>query len=598
MRTRTATLGVAAILAGCSLGSGSTDLPPPPAPALSSLRIDPPSVAHDLPIGTSATFSFRALAGTVDGSEVDVTDAATWSLGGAAVASVLEPGVVATAGVGGKATVVATLGSTSVSAPLTVKLTGDLLFDGIDPSARARFAGPVDPSASIAVEYPGSGVVVPANLPPLEVQWAPPAGDAMFRLDVSSADVLDLRLYTFARELALPADVWTKIGATAPDAPIAFAVEGLDGAGHVHASAPVAVTITSDVIGQGGVYAHDCTNGGLVAIDFLGATETRLPTDSPSNLSSAIGHCAGCHEVSRDGRRMGFTRIETMLFGALRYDQTRRLFTESVSPGGAGRVFDVAFNPREPATLPAMLAAYAIPSQGVSGLWLMSPDTGATVPSDLQQMLAAVPPSVGGGATVPAWSTHGDFVVFSASPTSGLGGSQPTQACAQCSLVASDVSFAAGSFHFGPPRVLVTAIPGESNYRAALDDEDDAVVFLRATQAGSTTVETTHLYSLASGREVPIRAGQADPQGGWVNLAPDWGPSGSRYAWIVVPSNRPYGHEMTSPTTYQLWAFAVDRAKVASGTEDPSATPFWLPGQRLDESHTHPQWPRWVPPLP
>jgi hypothetical protein len=599
MRTGVAGAMLASLLAGCSAGSGSPDpLTEPPSATMSSLRVDPPILTADLPIGTSSTLSVRAFAASGDGAEIDVTGDVAWSIAGAAVASLSGPGLVTTAGVGGKATVVATLGVKSASAPLIVKLTGDVFLDGIDPASRARFAAAVDPTASIAVEYPGSGVVVPANLAPPEIQWTQVGTDALFRLNVSSQGVLDLNLYTLHRELAVPADVWTKIGASAPDAPIALAVDGLDGAGHRHASASVSVTITSDAIGQGGLYAHDCTHGGLVVIDFLRGTETRLATDSPSNLSSSVGHCAGCHEVSRDGRRMGFTRIETMLFGALRYDPTRSLFTESVPPGGAGEVLDVAFNPLEATTRPAMLSAFEIRSQGASGLWLLNPDTGATVPSDLQQMLAAVPPSVGRGATIPAWSSSGGFVVFSASPSSGLGGSQPTQGCAQCSLVEAPVAFGAGSFHFGTPVVVVEAAPGESNYRAALDDEDDAIVFMRATQVGPTMVESTGLYSRSQRREVPIRAGRADPQGGWVNLAPDWGPSGARHAWIVVPSNRPYGHEMTSPGIYQLWAFAVDRAKLASGSQDPSASPFWLAGQRVDESHTHPQWPRWMPTLP
>jgi hypothetical protein len=596
MRTRTAGVVLLQLLFGCSLGSGSpAPLPQGPTATASSLRIDPPSLTAEASIDASSTLAVRALAVSVDGTEVDVTRDAAWSLSGPAIATVSGPGLVTMGGVGGRATVVAVLGAKSASAPLTVKLTGDVFLDGIDPAERAGFAAAADPTAPIAVEYPGSGVVVPANVPPLEAQWAPSGNDAVFRVSFSSPDVLDLNVYTLHRELAPPTELWTKMGTSAPDAPIALAVDGLDGAGHRHTSAPVTVTITSDLIAQAGLYAHDCTNGGLVAVDFARGIEARLPTDSPSNMSSSVGHCAGCHEVSRDGRRIGFTRIETMLFGALRYDPARSLFTESVSPGGAGRVFDVAFNPLEASTLPAMLSAFEIQSQGVSGLWLMDPDTGATVPSDLQEMLAAVPASVGKGATVPAWSSNGGFVVFSASPSSGLGGTQPTQGCVQCSLVESPVTFTAGTFHFGAPEVLVAAAPGESNYRAALDDEDDAAVFMRATQVGTTTVQTTNLYSRSLGREVPIQAGQADPHGAWVNLSPDWGPSGAKYSWIVVPSNRPYGHEIPSPGIFQLWAFAVDRSKIASGTGDPSATPFWLAGQKIDESHTHPQWPRWMP---
>src|SRR6185369_11503126 len=129
-------------------------------------------------------------------------------------------------------------------------------------------------------------------------------------------------------------------------------------------------------------------------------------------------------------------------------------FAETIAAGSAGRAPNVAFNPLESTTRPAMLAAYTIPSQSLAGLVLLDPDTGKSIPSDLAQMLAAVPASAGRGAGMPSWSSHGDAVVFSSFPNDGNPAMQPAQGLPQGSLVEASVSFDGGAFHFGAPTVI------------------------------------------------------------------------------------------------------------------------------------------------
>ena len=39
-----------------------------------------------------------------------------------------------------------------------------------------------------------------------------------------------------------------------------------------------------------------------------------------------------------------------------------------------------------------------------------------------------------------------------------------------------------------------------------------------------------------------------------------------------------------------LWVTAIDLAKLPTGTADPSAAPFWIPGQTLAAQYVSPQW--------
>ena len=571
-------------------GGGGAPSPGPPAAPSGPLRIDPNVATVAVPIGQAATVSFRALSKDASGGETDVTSSATWSVDNSAVATVSGPGALGATGIGGHAAVTAALAGSSASAALTVTLTGRVFVDGADPARGDAFGGRVDPATPLVVEYPPNGVIVPANLPPPVVQWAGVGDAATFRTRLTSADVLDVAIHGTHRELDVPRDVWSKIAATAPDAPITLAVDGVGESSVVHTSAPQTLTITHERIEQTILFLHNCSHGGLDTLDLVSGKTGGIPTTEAWQQSSQIGHCPGCHTVARSGRRIGFTTLDGFL-GTLGFDAATKDFAPALAPTsvhGSG----AAFNPLESTTRAAMLTGFAIASQNVSGLALLDPDTGASLPSDLTQMLAEVPAEAGRGAAEPAWSNDGSFVVFSAFPNAGSEGVEPAQNISQGSLVEASVNYDGASFHFGTPKVLVQAAPGESNLRPSLDDADEVMAFMRTSVGDGGTLGATYLYRRADGQLIPVEA--ARPGGADARL-PEWapaGPAGSRYGWIVVASTRPYGH---LAQTSQLWMFAVDRAGLAAGTADPSAPAFWLPGQRVDTSYTHAQWPRHAP---
>jgi hypothetical protein len=77
---------------------------------------------------------------------------------------------------------------------------------------------------------------------------------------------------------------------------------------------------------------------------------------------------------------------------------------------------------------------------------------------------------------------------------------------------------------------------------------------------------------------------------------PSWAPSGAPndYAWIAFSSTRDYGAVLSRASRLgqheQLWVTAIDLERARMGTMDPSAPPFRLPSQDLDEDTHRPFW--------
>jgi hypothetical protein len=569
-----------------------------------SLRIDPPPASREVVLGQSPPLlALHVLAASANGVETDVTARVTWSVDRAAVASMTPNGTLTLAGIGGTATLSATLGDVHASAPLTVRLTGAVFGEGTTASAPAAFAAPIVSSLPDQLEYPPDGVVAPANIAPFEIQWSAPAGAAIHRIRITSGAILDLELYTTRPVLLVPADVWAKIGATAPDAPITIATESVDArSSRRHVSSPRTMTLTAETFPQPIVFTHK-TGGGIHALDVGRGVELSLVTNGAQSKA-----CAGCHVVSKNGRRMSFAVNDANLsLGTAQFDDSRRMFAERISPTTLVHAPSAAFNPAEDASRPSMLTTTSAAAPATNAtLSLLDPDTGAVLPSDLASMLGAVPAAIGGGATMPAWSMAGDLVVFTGYEHEDPTDPRPGVNVLQGSIVESGASFVSGAFHFDAPRVLVAGTATESDVRPSLSPDGSAVAFMRTVTGGAEPLTSSMLVRRRDGHVFAIDAGRGE-QGVSDTRTPDWGPvssraegdgpSTSKYAWVVVSSSRAYGHLLGPSLQRQLWIFAVDRAKLDAGEADPSAPAFHVSGQDLDVTYAHPQWPLAVPKL-
>lgn len=620
--------------AGSSTGGSGAQDAGSDAPAAVTLKVTPSTTSATVTIGGApVTVTFKASASVGGGGAMDVTKMAAWSIA-PALGSVAE-GVVTLAGNGGKATVTATYQGQTASATLAVELTGDVFGAGTDPTTKAAFAAATpDTSAADApaIEYPEDGVVLPANLPPIDAQWTQGAADdTTYRVHLTSPGLLDVSFYTTGLDLVFPAMPWAAVAATTADVPTQITVDALGGGGKaLRTSLPRTLTVASDTIDQSAIYVWLPSSGTFHVLDIIAGTDVALPNSEPA--LSAGQPCSGCHRISRDGTRFSYTyNGANFEFGALKYDKKQGMFVPTIAPTMSFRATYGTFNPNEAAQGPALLVATQVPNDvqeqmpGSVTLVLINPDDGSTVQSNVATALTQIDPAVGQGTSMPDWSPDGSFVVFAAYDSTTevrLLGDDIVQA----SIVEMPVSWAqATGFTFGKPKTLVqaqkgpsiTPDTGENDFLPTVSPDGTAVAFTRAAGYWSLRTQSSPInlsgqivvVRRSDGQVLPLLKGSNGPGTTLSSTWPQWAPSlGSRYAWLAYAAERPYGHLLTtsSPENAQcsfvqgqqlckhLWITAIDRQKLASGTADPSAAPFFVPGQTLAAQYVSPQWTRAV----
>jgi len=637
-----ALLSLAAACSGDGTSTaGSSNEPGPDAgadaqPTGAVLRIEPEGASASVDIGgaAAAPIAFRAYYQAEGEAEVDVTDQAAWSAPNAAVASVTG-GTATLLGAGGKTQVVATFQDTTAEATLTVQLTGDVFLGGTGPETKDAFDGAgedPDPANAPALEYPLDGAVLPANLPPIEAQWTQASDSDVYRVRLESPDALDVALFTTGRELLFPAEAWADIRQSAPDAPITVTVEGLGPSQLLRPSEPRAMTITADAIDESAIYVWQSSTGSFRVLDVIKGTDVPLPTNSPELAPGQP--CSGCHRISRDGKRFAYTyNSVNFQIGTLAYDEAQQIFAAKIVPAAGVRGTYAAFNPLEEATRPAMLLSVPddVPQNtaGTVRLTLVDPDTNAPIPSNVAEVILQIDPAVGRATLMPDWSPAGDFVVFVAYNSDVHYVREVGDDIVLGSIVEAPVSYdaASGAFQFGQPKVLVAADPaaspdtGGNQFLPTISPDGSAVAFTQS--AGFWSLKTQQsLLNLSGqirvvrrsdGRVFELGGASHGPAADWSSTWPQWAPTaGQRYAWLAYASERPYGHRLTAASPEnaacslvpgqkqckQLWITAIDRQKLATGDEDPSAAPFWIPGQTLSAQYVSPQWTKAVLPTP
>jgi len=617
------------------------------------VRLDPAMAEIVLQAdGTSTMQSFRVFFSAAAGSpESDVTTEAAIGLADISFATVVG-NEVRQARHGGTTRVTATVRGAMGSATLHVRLVGDVVPMGVDPMLPTRFGSAMadpTPAAAPTLEYPLEGAIVPNNVPPMELQWTQVGDSNAYRVIARAGMDVDVTIYGTARELLVDRAVWLRVTTSVRDAPLTFRVEALSADGRTRrtGSTPVSITVAADTVDDSSIYYWESSSGSFRVLDWTTGTNRTLPTNSAAvNVAAGGGLCVACHTVSRDGRRYAFT-TGNFSYGSLRLGTgdggapTYASMYEPESTTTRGyRASHGAFNPVETEGGPALLLTTA-PTLGnnVAGhvrFQLFHPDTGAEVPSNLPAFIASLPASVGHDVLIPDWSDDAHRVVFSAYDSDAMGltasttGGPPVLVHAYVRILTDDAVAASivearvhvnemGQFEFLEPRVLVQSPPNPSfdardnNVLPVYSPGDGALVaFTRST--GWWPIRYQSDPTNNSGRIAIVRRSDAAviellrasgpplTDSTW----PQWSPHvGTRYAWLAFSSSRVYGHRMAPGSGFspacvpqghtlckQMWITAIDLRATADGTPlvDPSAVPFWVPGQSFRASAVSPRW--------
>jgi hypothetical protein len=596
------------------------------APAGLTLRIEPTATMLDVGFdGVVQSSPIAAFAKRDGEAEKDVTALVQWEVDNINIAEVSQ-GAVRTRGLGGKTKIRAIYDGATAEAEVTVTLTGKLFLPGTDETIQTTFdMGTKDPDIANApvIEYPEDGVVLPANLPPIEAQWSQGNANTAYRVHISSPEVIDVWLYTTSRELLFPVDMWKKVAASAPDQPMTLTVEGIDGSGNVRTSAPRTMTVAADGIDESSIYVWQSSTGSFRVLDIINGTDVPLPTNTPA--LSPGQPCSGCHRISRDGKRFSYSyNGGNFNFGTLAYDDAQKLYTAKIGPSPALRGTYASFNPLESTTRAAMLftAPDNVPQNtpGTVRLLLTDPDSNAPITNNFGDMVQQIPAATGQATLMPDWSPAGDFVVFTAYDSNANYVRLLGDDTVLGSIVEMSVKYQAdGSFQFGAPKVLVSAPAAagsnpdtaENNVLPSVSPDGAIVAFTRAN--GWWSIKTQQSLINLSGHIAVVRRSDGQvlelergasngPDDVWSSTWPQWAPSlGKKYVWLAYASERPYGHRLTPQNSTcslvqgqkqckQLWITALDRAKLGSGMEDPSQGAFWIPGQSINAQYVSPQW--------
>jgi hypothetical protein len=571
------------LLAGCGAGTnhGNGDGGTHDASPSLTLEIAPSNAVLTSVNGSVATQSYTATAHFPDGTSMDVTSLATFSLDLGALGVFSGPTLTANGMLAGATQVRASYHGVSAMVPVTIKVSAVQIVGSAPMNAPDLFgAATEDPSRAPTTVYPTDQTLVPPNLGDFEVHWTDGAGNDLFEVSVTSP-FLDLREYVNASGtgwVSFPPDTWAIAGESEKGASVKVVVRGMQSASPATAgsSSPVAVGISGEDI-MGGIYYWSPTNQGILRHDFS------KPLDPVESFYTSVesGHCVACHALSRDGTKMAITydggdQSMTVLDVASRtpYIPINTIYSN----------FSV-FNPDGTKLLTT--------SHGV--LTLRDPSTGMA--------LGTVPTP--GYATHPDWSPMGDKIVYViADNPSGndwhfTGGHLFVQPVDQT------------TYTFGAATELVPAMGTTNVYYPTFSPDGNWILFNESQQTGvpsdgdAYSDPSAQIFVVPTDGSLPpalVATANLGPNltNSWVRWAPfeetTGGETPQPFYWFTFSSFRQFGVRLPGGTRPQIWMapFFPDRA--AAGM-DPSLPAFWLPFQDINTNNHIAQWTTTVVPL-
>ncbi len=536
------------------------------------LEIAPGQTTLTVDGGVAASQTYTVLAVDDAGARTDVTADAVLTIGAPSLGSFDHNVFHSATDHGGKTLVTATWKTLTATADLTILLRSTIIEPGAPPDAPGQFGGAQPGGPAPQMVYPDNGVIVPPNLDTMEFHYRPGSGQTLFELTFTGSTI-QLAVYVTCTTLAdgcvwSPSQSTWDILATAGrgDAPLFYALRGLDTTGHVGAASARSVQFASDDV-AGGIYYWAASAGMIMRYDFglrLQSAEKFLTVQDAGGLE-----CVGCHTLSRDGSQIA---VGTDIPGPATLTDltvaTRAMkWTTSTSsggipgfPGGDGANF-FSFSPDD----------QQLVSSAGTNLTVRSATDGTGVTT------------VVNNATMPDWSPDGGRIVFA---RAGQAAPAANPGVASGSIVQVQVGA------WSSTQTLVAAA-NDNNYYPAYSPDGDWVVYDKSANASDSFDQAdARLWVVsAAGGAAPVQLANASPAPGGDSW-PKWSPVPHTYQagpihWLTFSSRRAYG--LRGGGTAQIWMVGFDPQRAAVGL-DPSFAAFWLPFQDPASGNHIAQW--------
>lgn len=564
-------------------GDPGLDSGPPvdsgPLRMITGVRIEPATAELVAADGATPTQDFEAIATYSDGSE-------SVALGPSFVISTRSLGEIdsanglftANGAIGGSATVTLRVpnpagGDFTADASLVVRIVRTSRGAGITDTEVDRFttATAVDDAARAAnVVYPLDGVVMPQNVYPADVQWTVSAAGDLFRVTIAkpSATVTAYLAHDPAMHWLVDEAAWRSLAQTEPDAPATLTVDRLEAtSGELVRGTPISMTFARAAL-TGSVYYWDIERGRIVRIDDGTATRNEFMPTPPLDASQT-SDCVGCHSVSNSGRYMAGRLGGGDNIGAV-FDLTTDLTVvraPTVWPTGPSSIrwWFSSWSPDDT----RLVVAYNDHDAATRQLRFYDPFTGTQVP-----VTGALP-----SGTHPAWSPDGTSIAY-VSGANNWGGEYTAGNISILPVTGADAIGAPTTIH------VASSIGGSTADSYPTWSPDSQVIAFANGTGTRSERDLASLYLMRPDGSVVTHLARAS-SAARVDYQPRFSPfvSGDppQYYWLSFLSRREYGNaprgNLTRPLTrrQQIWVTAV---RIGAGVgEDPSAVPYWLPGQ-------------------
>lgn len=299
-----------------SLASCSSKTTEPGEDLAGTIAIEPAEATLAVTNHAEVSQAFAVINTRPDGSTVDVTDRVTFaidpSFGAVSEATFTTQGFRT-----GVTPLTATVGDKQATAQITITSNVVELGDGVPTNAPELFGNATE-DAGIAptVVYPRDGVVLPSNLGELDVHVTDDSANDLFKIDLTTQYATMTRYVTGSAQLysVFENAAWSTVAASGAD--LTITVRGLRQASPSTAGTAAAITgaISQEPV-SGGIY-YWVTRGSSSGVGNTGDYGIfRRDWGTNGSQSEAYytsaqtgGKCVGCHALSPDGTKLGFTK--------------------------------------------------------------------------------------------------------------------------------------------------------------------------------------------------------------------------------------------------------------------------------------------------